>query len=153
MSSHLSSCPVLYCLQHNFPLFPVSVVLTPASVCVSRAGTSWNKKWEPWALRADCLLDKHYFHPWSFHPRYTLSSQSKTRRSWGCDGWIVRKTSVGCLPANTVESNQAKQVCKADPRSLKRKGCKQMKYLERMAIKYRCLQCICTYLMWLIARF
>lgn len=35
---------------------------------------------------------------------------------------------LGVLPANTVESNQAKQIGKADPGSLERKGCKQMRY-------------------------
>lgn len=42
------------------------------------------------------------------------------------DEWRGTQTSV-CLPADTVESNQAKQIRKADPGSLERKGCIQMK--------------------------
>lgn len=43
------------------------------------------------------------------------------------DGEMEKERNVGYLPANTVESHQAKQICKADPRTIKRKGYKQMK--------------------------
>lgn len=98
--------------------------------CVCLSLPSWHElKQEVRALHTEpaAYSTNIFFHPWSFHLKMTLSSRCKTRRRRGFERWIDRRTNVGCLPANTVESNQAKQICKADPGSLKGKGCKQRK--------------------------
>lgn len=48
--------------------------------------------------------------------------RTKQEEQGACGGGGVDKNVV-CLPADTVESNQAEQIGKADPGTLQRKGC------------------------------